>query len=78
MEKVSRGSLETGLPSFASIVALGCFHLDPASEGSGGCCGSAYGGEREPHWLGRHRLMLTTPTLGPSLGLSHPSYENVT
>ena len=53
MEKVSRGSLETGLPSFASVIAVGCFHLGPASEGSGRCCGSGYNGERQPHPAGK-------------------------
>ena len=34
-EEVSRGSLESSLLSSASIIALGCFHVGPASEGSG-------------------------------------------
>jgi len=52
-EEVSRGSLETSLLSSASITALGCFHVGPASEGSGKWCHSRRNGEREPRLPGK-------------------------
>ena len=52
-EEVSRGSMETSLLSSASITALGCFHVGPASEGSGKWCHSRRNGEREPRLPGK-------------------------
>lgn len=52
-EEVSRGCLETSLLSSASIIALGCFHVGPAPEGSGKWCHSRCNSEREPRLPGK-------------------------
>ena len=74
-EEVSRGSLESSLPGSASVIAWGCFHVGPTSEGSGQWCHIRCNGEREPRVPGEAQAGAASTHSGTLPGLCHSSCE---